>query len=134
MPGIAARGTTLTGAGGAAIVNVTSISGPGLKLDTEDVTAHDSTGGWEEVVGTILRSGEVTLEINYDPAAATHKNAALGLIHKLINRTSTVWTMGGPMGVWVFTAYVTAFEPSAPFDGKLSASVTLKPTGAVTAP
>jgi predicted secreted protein len=134
MPGLAARGTTLTGAGGSAIANITSISGPGLALDTEDVTAHDSTGGWEEVVPTILRSGEVSLDINYDPAAATHKNTALGLLHMLINRTLTAWTIAGPMGAWTFSAYVTKFEPSAPYDGKLTASVTLKVTGAVTAP
>ena len=134
MAGVAARGVTLTGAGGAAIVNVTNISGPSLGLDTEDVTAHDSVGGWEEVIPTILRSGEVTLDINYSPAAATHKNAALGLLNMLINRTLTAWTIGGPMGAWTFSAYVTKFEPSAPFEGKLTASVSMKITGAVTAP
>jgi predicted secreted protein len=134
MAGIAARGVTLTGAGGAAIVNVTNISGPALGLDTEDVTAHDSVGGWEEVVATILRSGEVTLDINYNPAAATHKNAALGLLYMLINRVLTAWTIAGPLGAWTFSAYVTKFEPSAPFDGKLTASVSLKISGAVTAP
>ena len=133
MPGLAARGTTLTGPG-VAIVNVVSISGPGISLDTVDVTAHDSTDGWEEVVPTILRSGEVTFEINYDPATASHRNAANGLIARMVGRNADTWTFGGPMGVWAFSGYVTGFEPSAPHDGKLSASVTIKPTGVVTMP
>ena len=36
--------------GGTEYANVKSISGPGLSLDTEDVTSHDSTAAWEEVV------------------------------------------------------------------------------------
>ena len=140
MSGIAGFGAELLLGDGATVpgynlvANVTNIGGPSLALDVEDVTAHNSTDGWEEVIATILRTGEVTLDINYDPAAATHKNAALGLLHKLINRTLTVWTLGGPIGAWTFSAYVIGFEPGAPFDGKLTASVTLKITGAVTAP
>lgn len=133
MAGNSARGTTLTGPGGA-IASVVSISGPGLSLETADVTAHDSPDGWEEAVGTILRSGEVTLDINYDPTAASHKNAGSGLIALLIARTPVSWTFGGPMGAWSFSGLVTKFEPQAPHNGKLSASVTIKPTGVVTAP
>lgn len=123
---------TILKRGATAIVQVREISGPGLSLDTEDVTAHDSTGGWEEVVGTILRSGEVTLEIVYDPAAATHKNAAGGLIADLVGRASTTYSLVFPDAAsttWSFTAFVTGFEPSAPHDGALTASVTLKLTG-----
>lgn len=131
MPGLAAFGTTLTGAAAGLIGNVTNISGPGLSLDTVDVTAHDSTGAWEEVVPTILRSGEVTFDINYNPT--THA-AAGGLLLRLTTRAVDTWTFGGPMGAWTFSGYVVGFEPTAPHDGKLSASVTIKPTGAVTAP
>jgi predicted secreted protein len=132
MPGLAARGLTLTGAAAGVIPNITSFSGPGIGLDVEDVTSHDSTGGWEEVVPTILRSGEVTFEINYTPAA--HHYAAHGLAFNLVTRLIDTWTIGGPMGAWSFQGYVTKFEPSAPFDGKMTASVSIKVTGAVTVP
>jgi len=120
---------------GTAFANVTNISGPGLSLDTEDVTSHDSTGAWEEVVGTILRSGEVTLDIVYDPANATHKYAAAGLLYLLVQRTADEFTLVFPDAAtttWTFTALVTGFEPSAPVDGALTASVTMKLTGALT--
>jgi len=135
MAKYAAFGTTLyrgTSGAGTPYTNVMSISGPSLSLDTEDVTSHDSTGAWEEVVATILRSGEVGFDIVYDPADATQKNAAGGLLADMIARASTTFTLVFPdtgSTEWVFTAFVTGFEPSAPVDGALTAAVTMKLTG-----
>ena len=112
---------------------VTSISGPGLSLDTVDVTSHDSTGAWEEHVGTILRSGEVTMDIVYDPADGTHANVADGLLADLAARTLiTTFHIVFPDAAtttWDFDAFVTGFEPSAPVDGALTASVKFKLSG-----
>ena len=128
MAKYSAFGTALK-KGGVTYAQVTNISGPGLSLDTQDVTSHDSAGAWEEVVGTILRSGEITLEIVYDPANATHKYAAGGLLYDLVSRTAIALSLVFPGAVtWSFNALVTGFEPSAPVDGALTASVTLKLT------
>jgi predicted secreted protein len=134
MAKYAAYGTVLN-RGGVPIANVQSISGPGLTLDTEDVTTHDSSSAWEEVVATILRSGEITLDIVYDPNAATHKYASGGLLYDMVLRTATAYTLVFPSSgtvTWSFNAFVTGFEPSAPHDGALTASVTMKLTGAPT--
>lgn len=123
---------TILNRGATPIAQITNISGPSLSLDTEDVTSHDSTGGWEEVVGTILRSGEVTLEIEYDPNAATHKNATGGLIYDMISKTAQTYSIvfpSNPTVTWSFSTLVVGFEPSAPHDGALTATVTMKPTG-----
>ena len=123
---------TLFKRGATTVVYVTNISGPGLSLDTEDVTSHDSTGAWEEVVATILRSGEVTLDIVYDPNAATHKNAAGGILADLVGRASTTYSIvfaSTATVTWEFTAFCVGFEPGAPHDGALTASVTYKITG-----
>lgn len=114
------------------IAQVRSISGPGFKLDTADVTAHDSTGGWEEHVPTILRSGEVKLELVWDPDAATHESTSGGLVHAMVNKTLLAHRIQWPDSTpteWKFQAYVIGFEPSAPHDGPLTASVTIKLTG-----
>jgi len=132
MSKLAAFGTKLL-RGAVQVAQVQSISGPGLALDTEDVTSHDSPGGWEEVVGTILRSGEISLDIVYDPKNATHKYAANGLLYDLVSRTPTTYTLTFPDSTsWSFSALVVGFEPSAPVEGALTASVTLKLTGSVT--
>lgn len=212
MAGIAGLGAEFLLSDGAAapgynlVAQVTNIGGPSLALDVEDVTAHDSTGGWEEVIATILRTGEVTLDINFNPASPMHKigtgagfaiTAAVpaadtltvagdktaiflpGLKFRVQGSTgndgswtvatsafgaATVITVTGditsavadgtivvvtlPMAMqtrelvkcilrfpdiaateWTFSAYVTKFEPGAPAEGKLTASVSLKISG-----
>ena len=131
MAKFAAYGCLLKKAG-TAYANVTNISGPGLSLDTEDVTSHDSTAAWEEHVATILRSGEVTLDLVYDPANATHKYAAGGLLYDMVSRTAVALTLefsDTATTTWSFNAFVTGFEPGMPVDGALTASASLKLTG-----
>lgn len=123
---------TILERGSTTIAQVTSISGPGLSLDVEDVTTHDSTAAWEEVVATILRSGEITLDIVYDPAAATHSATAGGLIADMVARTAQTYSLiftDTANTEWTFSAFVIGFEPDAPHDGALTASVTMKITG-----
>jgi predicted secreted protein len=112
------------------IANIRGISGPSLSLDTEDVTTHDQATAWEEVVGTILRSGEVTLDIVYDPGDDTH----LALLTEYEIKSEAFYGLKFPdadVTTWSFSALVTGFEPDAPVDGALTASVTLKITGEV---
>ena len=132
MAKYAAYGIALKKAG-TEYANVTNISGPGLSLDVEDVTSHDQATSWEEVVGTILRSGEITLDLVFDPAHATHKYAAGGLSYDLVQKTAIEFTLVFPDAVtWTFTALVTGFEPSGPIGGALTAVAKFKLTGAPT--
>ena len=115
----------------ATIAEVLDIEGPELGLDTEESTSHDSAGGWEDLVGTILRSGEIGFEINYVPTNAT-QNAATGLIADMKNRTKRTVQLVFPNvsnTTWSFAALVTKFKPKAPVAGKLTADVTLKLSG-----
>ena len=135
MAKMAAYGTSFKITAGTVVGNVRAIKGPSISLDTTDVTAHDSTGAWEEVVATILRSGEVTLDLAYDPANAQITNAAGGLIYLLTTRASPSFTSTFPnASAVVFTGFVVGFESDAPHDGALMASVKIKPTGVVTLP
>jgi predicted secreted protein len=134
MAKYAAFGTLLKRSG-TTIANVTNISGPGLSLDTEDVTSMESTGAWEEVVGTILRSGEISVDLAFDPAAATHKYASGGMVYDMVSRTATAYSIvfpSTPAVTWTFSAYVTGWEPAAPVDGALTVAAKLKITGAPT--
>ena len=120
------------GTAGTAIAQVTNISGPGLSADTLDVTSHDSTNAWREFLGGLKDGGEVSLDLNFDPAGTTHKNASGGLLYDFEAGTATTYALVFPDAastVWSISAIVTGFEPAAPMDGKLAASVTLKVTG-----
>jgi len=122
---------TTAGVAYVAVANVTNIGGPGLAADTVDVTTHDSTSGWEEVVSTILHSGEVKLDIVYDPNAASHSYATDGLAERYVSKKLTRCQLifPGPY-TWTFSAYVTGYEPSESVDGALTAAITLKLTNA----
>jgi len=130
-----AFGTSFKITGGTDVGNVTAIKGPSVSLDTTDVTSHDSTSAFEEVVATILRSGEVTLDLVYDPANAQIKNSSGGLLYLLTTRASASFTITLPDATAIiFTGFVVGFEPGMPHDGALTCSVKVKPTGAVTLP
>jgi hypothetical protein len=137
MTDYAAFGTLLKiGDGGATeafttVASVLDISGPGLSLDTDDITNHSSTGGYEEVIPTIIRTGELSFEVNFDPADDTQDYPA-GLLKDLTDKTKRNFKLVFPDSAateWLLPAYVTSFEPAAPVGGKLSASVVLKVTG-----
>lgn len=130
MAGIDAFGTQLLrGDGGTpeiftAIANVTSISGPGLSRETIDVTAHDSPDGWMEFLGGLKDAGEVSADINYDPSK--HDTLVADFDddeprnYQLVFPDATTWSI---------QAILTGFEPEAPYDDKLAASLTFKVTG-----
>jgi predicted secreted protein len=113
------------------IAEVQDISGPDLKLNTEEATSHSSTGGWKESVATILEAGDVTFEIGFVPTHATHSYSA-GLIKDMVNRTKRNFKLVFPdtgATTWTFSAFVTKFQPKAKVKGKLEASVGLEITG-----
>lgn len=114
-----------------AIAEVLDITGPNLSTDTEDGTHQQSPGGFEEVVPTILRTGEVTFTIQFLPTHATH-NATTGLVADWKNKTLRNFQLvfSDPASTtWAFAAYVTGFQPQSPVGGKRTADVTLKVTG-----
>lgn len=117
--------------GATTIAGVRTISGPSLSLDTVDVTTHDSPNAWREFIATLIDAGEVTLDIVWDPDDTTQ----ISLRTDLIARTAVGYSVTMPDAtpqVWSFSGFVTAYQPNAPVDGELSASVTIKITGAVT--
>ena len=113
------------------VTEVVEISGPNLSLNTADATSHDSPGGWRERIATILDNEEITFSINYIPTDATH-DAGTGLIADMVARTLRNFEVIFPdvgTTTWAFSAFITSFQPTEPHDNKLSADVTLTPSG-----
>ena len=133
MSGIDGFGTELRrGNGGSpteiftAIAHSTNISGPGLSRDTYDVTTHQSPERWREFIGGLKDGGEVSVDVNYDPA--DHDT----LVDDLDDTNARNYELAFPdpdETVWEFKAILTGVEPSAPHDDKLTASLTFKLTG-----
>lgn len=124
---------TLLKRNGTTVAEARDITGPGMSRETVDVTTHDSTGGWREYIAGALSGGEVSFDCNFLPANATQSYAA-GLIKDMVDGTLQTFTLQyTDTGTTTasFSAFVTAFTPKAPVEGLLSASVTLKISGAV---
>lgn len=133
MAGMDAFGTELRRGNDAgtvftAIANVTSVSGPGLSRETIDVTAHDSPEQWMEFLGGLKDGGEVSLDINYNPGEPTHAflqddfDDTAPRAYRLVfpDDDQTTWSING---------ILTGYEPEAPYDDKLAASLTIKVSG-----
>ncbi|MFD9905636.1 phage tail tube protein [Streptomyces sp. NPDC059063] len=132
MAGLDAFGTQLQRGDGATptetfspIANVTDITPPGVERETYDVTAHDSPEAWREFIGGLKDGGEVEIEINYDPRE--HDSLFGDFSDALPRSYKVVWP--GTLGSWGFAAILTNFEPEAPHDDKLAASLTFKVSG-----
>lgn len=118
------------------VAEVRSINGVNLTRDTSDVTHHESTGKWEEVIVGIKRSGQLTAEVNYLPGNAT-QNGSAGVLKDFNDGTKRNWEMvltDASNLKWSFAAFVTGFATAAPRDGELIGTITLKLTGQVTIP
>jgi hypothetical protein len=120
------------------LAEVISISGPGLSLDTIDITNHSSPSAWKEYVPSLIDGGEVTLDLNYVPTDVTQRFTTSGLGFDMKSKTKRNFQLywpDNPTGtgtLWSLSGYVTKWQPGAPVGDKLSAAVTIKLTGVPT--
>jgi predicted secreted protein len=106
------------------LAGITSISGPGISREILDVTAHDSADAYREFLGGVKDPGEVSVDVNYDPAVHDV------WVDDLDDTDPRDYQLEFPEGtVWAIKALLTSFEPTAPFDDKLTASTSFKVTG-----
>jgi predicted secreted protein len=132
MAGIDGFGTALQRGNGAtpevftALGNVTSIKGPGIKRDTIDVTAHDSEDAWMEFVGSLKDGGEVDVDVNYDPSK---HDALIADFDDDAPRNYRLVFPDEDATTWTIKALLTEFQPEAPYDDKLAASLKFKVSG-----
>jgi hypothetical protein len=115
----------------ATIGEVKDISGPSMTLNTETVTSHDS-GGWMEIIPTLLEAGEMTFDVNYYKATTQTRLRTAQTARTRLNFQMVFPPTGSPTDTLAFSGYVTGFEYSAPVEGVLTASVTIKIDGPVT--
>lgn len=112
-----------------AIAELMDFGGPSVETGTEEVTPH-GTDGWKEFIATVVDAGEVTFDINMVPASASVAALWAAATDRTKRSFSAVWPDSGST-TWPFTGIVTNFDPQAPVEGKLSASLTIKLTESI---
>ncbi len=113
------------------IAALRDVNGPNMTKSFVDVTTKDSTNRWREFLSTLRDGGEVNVNIVYDPSATTHLQVVTDFG---ADDTATwgVYFTDGTNYKATFLGFVTAFNPTGPIDGELSADITIKITGPVT--
>ena len=128
MAAISGNGTTLSIDGGTTTVaNLVSVTPYNVSLALIDSTDMDST--WRESIGGLKDGGDCSFEIAYDPAGATHQAITTAFGGALAQSIVVTYSNADTCS---FSAIVTSFSPSAAIDDKITASVGMKISGAVT--
>lgn len=110
------------------IAEVVSVTPPSLSRDAIDATHSTSPNKWREFIPGLRDGGEVTLEVNFIPSGVgTSTILATFTSDDKVN--ARINFPDSPVTTWEFLAFITAFEPDAPFDDKMSATVTFKLSG-----
>lgn len=111
------------------IAEVNSIEGPGMTREIIDVTSLDSTGGYREYIAGFRDGGEVTLNMNF--TYTTYNQMLTDYNDDDSHNYQIVWSDTGNTTL-AFAAWVMNVPVSTPVGDKVSATITLKVTGAVT--
>ena len=129
MAAITGNGTVFKWAG-AAIGQVQSITGPSVSTATIDVT--DISGTAKTFIAGMVDGGEISLEVSYDPDTDDGENHT-ALTTDMLAGTEQAWLIEwSDLSTVGAQGLVTSFSPSANIDDKVTASFTIKVTGAVT--
>ena len=111
------------------IAEVKDISGPDMTLNMEDATSHDS-GGWREEIPTLLEAGDISFDINYT-GGATQSVLEQAQYNREVLNFQMVFPLETPV-TKAFRGVVTSHSFNAPVEGILTASVTIRVSGAIT--
>lgn len=114
------------------IAEMGDVTPPTLSRNEFDATTQDRN--IDAYVLGVLRRSSFTMALNFLATDATHDHLT-GLVHAMITEPPPVdgYRITFPDGVvWVMSGQVQSIAPKAPVDGKMSADVTIRPTGKMT--
>jgi len=142
MPGMSAQGTLIARSpdpnwpdfdpvGGAVtfvdVAELRDITPPPLTRNPIETTTHNLHDD-QYIVG-IRRHGDMSVDVNFLPFHASHDEVA-GIQFSWFEGLRDIWRLTYPSGnAWLFSGFVTGWAPSAPVDDRLSAAMTIRPTG-----
>lgn len=110
---------------------VTSITPPSANADQIDTTHMQSPDRRREFISGLIDPGEFSFEMNYIPGS-DGDNELNAILDADPDERRRNWRIIYPNNVvHTFAGELTGYEPSVPFDDKMTASVTIKVTGVV---
>lgn len=117
-------GTALT-----VVAGVREVEFPEFEKILAEATAHDSSGGWKEMIDTGKRAlNSFTVTLNWDADAATHA----AMVTAFSSTSPVNMSVEDPAGTEViaFSAFINKIGRTAEQEEVYSAEVEITPTGA----
>jgi predicted secreted protein len=135
-PGMTGYGLTFEVRGGpdtsdayAFVSNLLSMTPPSSSVDVIDVTNSDSADSLREFIQGFTDPGECAMGLLFDPGGATTDRITDWRSSREVRQCKITWPDGT---IWEFYGFVSGFEIDAPFDDKMTATLTVKVTGVTT--
>jgi hypothetical protein len=111
---------------------IMDVGPPSPTRDIIDVTSSSSPDMARQFIAGLIDYGEASFEMNWEPGSAAD-TLLRGISLERLPRTYQMrWTQMTPDVTITFAGYLTAYERSSPMDDKMTATVTIKVTGAPT--
>jgi predicted secreted protein len=108
------------------VANVTNITPFNITRETDDTTDMASADGYRTFLGGLKDSGECTIDVNYNPS---DHNTLLSRFDAEDPTKHRITFPGGEIAS--FDAIMTGFAPTAPMEGKMTASLGFKISGKI---
>jgi len=105
------------------LAEMLDITPPGSTRESVNVSHQGTIDDHNFIPVKLTDNGELAMDVQYDPAVAPP-------IHEDPEVITMTYANSGA-SVWTFTGFMTGFEPSAPFEDKLTAAITIKVDGAI---
>jgi hypothetical protein len=107
---------------------VKDITPPSQSVDVIDVTHMGSLSSTREFIQGLTDPGEVSLTMNFVPSSVTD---AFILAWRTSRQTRSCKITFPNSVIWTFNGFVTGYDPSAPNEGLMEATLTCKVTSSV---
>lgn len=115
------------------LAEVLNVTPPSDTVDIIDATHMASVNRTREYIPGLIDPGEASIEMNFVPGSAA--DLAIQALKGLSVTTNfqIIFAPGGSGAVtWTFAGFLTGYEPAAPFDDKMTATVNIKVTSSYT--
>jgi predicted secreted protein len=114
------------------LAEVTSVTPPEEEVAEVEVTHYESPGRTREFIAGLSDSGSTTIEMNWVPGSATDEMLTVARGDRLVRTMRIVTPPGEGSQQFTFPAYVSGYSRALPLDDRMTATVTLRISGAVT--
>ena len=114
------------------IAQVRDISGPSYSRETVDSTTRDDANYWNTFIKGWKDGGELSFDVVFDSALATHGTAATGLLGDIDNDGTVLpkWRLTFPNNdTCTFDGLVSGYEFNYAMNEPISADLTVKVAG-----